>query len=418
MARGAEVFDFLEAQLRASFAACGIFEELVARSVTELPDHEFELRRDRHSTFERYFAATKGVFQRCVSGGYSEGLRRMILRDSESFVPAGFYERLPGEAWTTPLFYRTDESKSGHVFELQCPGSGWGDLPLLSCLYRNFSPHKYLESFAPETTIASDIAAVCGVTNPFVLHLLDNASNAPSMRFLMSRTQPPLHYCGFSREAVNAKVHFVRSHSVFGLINENLFRVRLERCARGELWFDCPPLVIFDQKMMLCLPFLEETRAEFDDSIRDILVYSYPVADTGFRDIDGRWVTLEAFMARKPSERRYFLKYAGSDTNRNWGSRGVYRLNNNKAGSLLKMAVADAEIGLPWLIQPEVAEKETIEFYSRATEDITSSKLTAKYSTFYGPSGFVGLRTMHRNHHNVHGQSDTVIGLAVPVYRP
>ena len=415
MKTGSDVYNFLGAELQASFAACDNFDELVASSITELPDAEFELRRTRHGSIERFFRTTKRIFERCVSGGYSDDLRRLILHDSHSFVPAGLYELLPAEAWTTPLFYRTDESKSGRVFELQCPGSGWGDLPLLSALYRQLSPHKYLNTFAPEAAVASDIATVCGAENPVVLHLLDNASNPASMKYLMSRTQPPLFYCGFSREAANAKAQFVRSHSVFGLISENLFRTRLQRCARQELWFDCPPLVIFDQKMMLCLPFLEETMAEFDDSIREILVYSYPVTGAGFRDVDGHWVTIEAFLARRPSERRYFLKYAGSDTNRNWGSRGVHRLNNNKAESILKSAVADAQQGLPWLIQPEISEKETVRFYSRAIDEVASSSITAKYSTFYGPSGMVGLRTMHRNHHNVHGQRDTVIGLAVPI---
>lgn len=414
MEKSAEVYQFLEAELRASFAACDNLTEIVASAPVPVQTKEIVNRQQRHRTFQRFFQQCRDIFSRCVQGGQSDALRRMLLHDSESFMPPGFYERLPKEAWTIPLFFRTDESKSGRVFEVQCPGSGWGDLPLLARLYRKTHPSSWLDTFTPEGTVADDITVICGVAGPSVLHLLDNASNPVSMKYFMSLTQPPLRYCGFEKSAANNAAQFVRSHSVFGLVSENLFRRRLEQCAQRELWFDLPPLVIFDQKMMLALPFLDETREAFDDNIRDILSHTYPVTADGFRDADGQWVTIGEFLARSHSKRRYFLKYAGADTNRNWGSRSVYRLTNNKADALLKHAIEDGTNGLPWIIQPEIAEKENITFFGRESDGIEQTRLTAKYSAFYGPSGLVGLRTMHRNHHNVHGQADTIIGLAHP----
>lgn len=414
METSSEVYQFLERELRGSLAASDSFTELVAASLKIVPDSEFELRRRRHASFVAFFEAAKGIFRETLKGAYSEQLRRWLLRDSESFLPGDLYKRLPEEAWTIPRFFRTDESKSGLVFELQCPGSGWGDLPLLAKLYRTMGGAKQLDGFAPEVAVANDIAEACGEAVPQVLHLLDNASNPVSMRYFMSVTQPPLHYCGYSKAALNGKANFIRSHSVFGLVSENLFRARLARCARGELVFDLPPLVIFDQKMMLCLPFLVETRDLFDDAIRNILTYSYPVSAAGFRDVDGSWVTIEEFLGRTPARRRYFLKYAGSDTNRNWGSRAVRRLNRNTAAEILRAAVAEAENGYPWIIQPEISEKELVDFFDRDSNTLMRERKTAKYSAFYGPSGLVGLRTMHRLHQNVHGQEDTVVGLAVP----
>ena len=418
MSGSANVYELLEAELRASFACCHKFGELVAARPTNVDEVEFDKRRRRHRTFQNFFESVKSIFARCVAGRQSSELRRMVLQDSWSFVPSDLYERLPEAAWSTPLFFRTDESRNGDVFEIQCPGSGWGDLPLLRTLYRAICPSSWMDAYTPEATIAADIADAVGASAPQVLHLLDNASNPASMRSLISKTQPPLRYCGYEPDTKNGEAQFVRSHSVFGLISENLFRTRLELCARDLLKFDLPPLVIFDQKMMMCLPFLDETADEFNDTIRDALVYSHPVTERGFRDVDGAWVTIPEFLDRPNSKRRYFLKYGGSDTNRNWGSRAVYRLDSKKnATSLLSAAVDDAQRGLPWIIQPEASEKETVSYFDRKSGELVEANLTTRYSSFYGPSGLVGLRSMHRKHHKVHGQPDTVVGLAAPIAR-
>jgi hypothetical protein len=178
--------------------------------------------------------------------------------------------------------------------------------------------------------------------------------------------------------------------------------------------FDLPPVLVFDQKIPLCLPFLDETRDLFSDAAREMLTYSYPIQENGFRDVDGTWTTIQEFVKRPASQRRYFLKYAGCDVAINWGSRSVYRLNDNKAIPLMNRAIQDARRDRFWLIQPEISEKERVIFLDRSSSEPAEKKMTIKYSCFYGPTTLIGVRTMHRNHYKVHGQKDTVVGLAVP----
>jgi hypothetical protein len=171
--------------------------------------------------------------------------------------------------------------------------------------------------------------------------------------------------------------------------------------------------MIFDQKMILCLPFLDETRGEFSDDIRDLVAYTYPVSPKGFKDANGEWVTIEAFLKRQPRDRKYFLKYGGCDTTINWGSRAVYRLDDNKTASTwLTQAAKDYTVNRPWVIQPELSNKEKITYFVRNSDQPNSEILTAKYSSFYGPDGLLGVRTHHRRNTKVHGQSDATVGLA------
>lgn len=62
-----------------------------------------------------------------------------IIQILFSEAPAGldveYHKNLPACCWNAPIIYRTDQSLSGKVYEIQAPGSGWGDLYLYAiCL--------------------------------------------------------------------------------------------------------------------------------------------------------------------------------------------------------------------------------------------------------------------------------------------
>jgi hypothetical protein len=388
------------------------FNEQILAEPIKLSDVEMDRRNLAHATISRFFSSSREIFRRCVLSDAQPELRKLLVNDSENAIPNGFYRELPEAAWTDPMFFRTDESREGRIFEIQCPGSGWGDMLLLGSLYRDHCQNPNLALDDPRTGITGAIQNVCKSQEPTVLHLLDNSSNPTSMQYLIRCTQPPLLYWGYHKEVRNSDCSFVRSHSVYGLIAENLFRHRLKLAEKGKVTFDLPPLMVFDQKMILCLPFLDETAAEFSDDIRELLTYTYPVSAKGFRDANGEWVTIKAFLQRQPHDRKYFLKYGGCDTTINWGSRGVYRLDSEKASSFLSQAAKDYAADRPWVIQPDLSNKEKITYFFRDSEQPKTETLTAKYSSFYGPTGLLGVRTHHRRSTKVHGQSDAIVGLA------
>jgi hypothetical protein len=288
---------------------------------------------------------------------------------------------------------------------------------LLSNAYIKHCHSAALSRYQPSQIVAEEIIKLCCEAQPSVLHLLDNSSNPASMRYLMATTQPPLRYWGYEKSVRNGDCHFVRSHSFFGLVAENLFKRRVREAANGRVKFDLPPILVFDQKIPLCLPFLQETRALFTDAMRSMLAYSHPVMEDGFRDVSGEWVDVESFIRRPASQRRYFLKYAGCDVSLNWGSRGIYRLSDSKESlDHLRVASKDAQRGRFWLIQPEISHKELVTYFDKENGSEIKAEWNAKYSCFYGPTRLIGIRTMHRNHPKVHGQEGTVVGIAVPGY--
>jgi hypothetical protein len=61
-----------------------------------------------------------------------------------------------------------------------------------------------------------------------------------------------------------------------------------------------------------------------------------------------------------------------------------------------------------WLLQQEGCQEDDIEYISR-DGTVNHRKMRAKFSGFYGPSGCLGVMVMHRHHHKVHGQAETVV---------
>lgn len=413
MSQPSQYHSYIDELLLQSSQGDLFFDEQIQVEPIKLTPAERDRRDSSHAAICEFFSRAREIFQRCVLSQTESTLTKLLVNDSVHQVPQRFYHDLPKAVWTNPVFFRTDESRSGKIFEIQCPGSGWGDMLLLGSLYRDHCNDSSLISHDPRTGVIEAIQTECNSPSPSVLHLLDNSSNPSSMHYLIRCTQPPLRYWGYSKGVRNSECEFIRSHSVYGLIAENLFRHRLALAADGMLRFDLPPLVIFDQKMILCLPFLDETKNEFSDGLRDILAYTYPVSPSGFRDTNGEWVTIEAFLKRKPRSRKYFLKYGGCDTNLNWGSRSVYRLDSESAPEHFEQAVQDYQKDRPWVIQPDLANKEKITYFSRESCEPKVGTLTAKYSTFYGPNGPLGVRTHHRQGTKVHGQPDAVVGLAL-----
>lgn len=389
------------------------FNENLLIEPINLTEIEYNVRGLNFNSIQEFLQIVIESFRNSLieNNEFSTKIRTLLLNDSIENIPLSFYQSLDDKIWATPKFYRTDESKEGKIFEIQCPGSGWGDVILLEKLFRKKFGSSY-PYYNIQDSFIEEVKKITGKDIPSVMHLLDNSSNPSSMRYFIRETSKGLKYWGFDKEAKNSKCDFIRSHSVYGLIAENLFKIRLEKAKNYEVQFDLPPLLIFDQKMILCLPFLDETKHLFNDKIRQTLSYTYTFTPQGFRDFDGTWVSVDEFKKRKPSNRKYFLKYGGCDTSINWGSRAVYRLDSDSCNEHIELALTDFNNNRPWVIQKDCSNKEEISYLERGKNEIQKKKLTAKYSSFYSPSGLLAIRTHHRQSTKVHGQEDSIAGMA------
>lgn len=389
------------------------FNENILEKPIVLDTKNFDKRNFNFSSIQNFLTITLGIFNEVL---YSETqlsriIRNLLLNDSIQSIPISFYKSLDDKIWTIPKFYRTDESKEGKVFEIQCPGSGWGDVILLEKVYKKIFGDTF-NYYNIQNSFCEEVKKITKTSSPSIMHLLDNSSNPSSMRYFMNETSSDIRYWGMDKSVKNSSCELIRSHSVYGLISENLFKIRMEKVKNGECNFDLPPFLLFDQKMIMCLPFLDLTRHLFSDDIRETLSYTYPFTTEGFRDITGDWVTIDQFKKRKPKDRKYFLKYGGCDTSINWGSRAVFRLDSNSCNNHIGLALSDYSNNRPWIIQKDCSNKDEVRYFESDNSQIQSKILTARYSTFYSPSGMLAIRTHHGQSTKVHGQEGSIVGMA------
>lgn len=337
-----------------------------------------------------------------------------IIRILFSEAPAGldieYHRKLPACCWEPPIIYRTDQSLSGKIYEIQAPGSGWGDLYLYTVCFSRLGydiPQMYFDF--PEL-YAANLANITGKSIPNVFHMVDAASVPYSSRYLQYITSDYIKYWGLNHEVKMNEIDCLISHSVVSESTSNYFKTYLKKASEGKLIFSTPPNLIYDEKAIYVLPFHRKTKSFFTEEIRSIFPYTAIIEDGGFYDINGEFVLIKDFIKRKPRERKFYLKYGGPDTDRNWGSKTVFRLSGNDSAKLLNYANELSQKGEIWLIQQDVSQ-EVSEDLSQDIEEILNKKNHVKISGYYGDDRLLGAKIMARHHFKVHGQEDTLVGL-------
>lgn len=337
-------------------------------------------------------------------------LLNWLINETPTSVGLDYHRALSDDCFKKPVFFRTDEMDFGKIAEIQCPGSHWGELELLYNYYKDY----FDLGKEPTKKFIEQLKGYLKKTSPTVLYLTDNSSAPAGVRYFISKTRPEIRYWGIDSMVESKSCDFIRTHSFFGLCGENYHKLRLDLVG-NSLEYDYPPYVLFDQKATLVLPFWSKTRDLFSDDIRDLIIYSTPLVSNMIELENGEELSIEEFSKKPQSQRKYYLKYAGSDVTKNWGSRGVYRLSNESSIScetLLKRCLKASEQGNIWMLQKEISNKKEISYFDRE-EKKKCEKRNVKYSSFYGPMGLIGILGYYRNHFKVHGQNDTVLSLVV-----
>ncbi len=361
---------------------------------------------------------------------------KWLLNDTPISMGEEYLRNLPDVFWNPPVFFRTDESSLGKILEIQCPGSSWGELELLYNFYQKIGYKLKLSK--PSQTFTDQLVRYLDLKegeSPLVFYLTDNSSIPIGVRYFISQTRmttPPIKYWGIDKyptiiskdkngntakhhlKAIDS--HLVRTHYYLELLGECDFnrRIHSPRCVSQ---YDLPPMSLFDQKTTLALPFWEQTRGYFDDEIRDLLVYTIPLIDDKVTLESGTVLSIEEFASLPQGQRKYYLKYAGTDASINWGSRAVTsieKIGREKLIELLREKINDYRNNRhPWILQLESkGGKEDVMFFDVNSASISeTNNQNSKYSYFYGPYGVLGGVISYRKNNLVHGQPDTIIRL-------
>jgi len=408
LSSGYNQYELADDQFR--FIDNGGFNQILASEPTYSPSASEKNALQRLSTIRDFQQRSIDLFRNALAGNVATPIKDWLLNDLAEGFRENYHLALDDRHYTVPMFFRTDEGSNGQILEIQAPGSLWGEAEVLSRLWMNQYPGSNIFQYS----LSQRFVEVLQRTHPeveCVQHLLDNASAQPGMRYFINCTRPKLRYYGYDRGVTVEDCQLVRSHSFYGLCAEDLFRTKLSRVGDG-VYFDSPPHALFDQKACLVLPFWSLTRSYFDDSTRDIFPFTTPVLPSGVELPDGSQISLEVFSSMPRSQRRFFLKYAGVDTNRNWGSRSVFRLSNfskSQCISLLQRVTAGCGRKDIWLIQAESSAVGATRFFNRDGSEEESQRLHVKYSSFFGPGYFLGAIAQYRKHYKVHGQPETIV---------
>ena len=348
--------------------------------------------------------------------GEMEGIVKTILfSEVVAGMDIAYHRELDDFAWEPPLFYRTDQSVDGKIFEIQAPGSGWGDLPLIKKILNDLGVIDNLSALDFEQKYISAYRKLTDKQYPHVGYFLDASSNPISMRYLLAVTHNEIGYWEMDANVLMDDLDCVVAHSASALTTLNYFQKYYEKATHKELRFILPPNLLFDQKSIYLLPFLEETKHFFTDEIRQIFPYTTYICDDKFRLENGEYISIDNFIALPSSQRRYYLKYGGPDTNKNWGSKSIYRLNRSDCQILLNMARELSTKGEIWLIQKDItslSDRTSLD-YSADLNNIIADGNHIKLSAFYTPFDYLGCKVMFRKHFKVHGQNDTYTGLGI-----
>lgn len=400
------------------------FTQLLAAKPNRISIADYEKARGRLTLIHDFQDRCISLFRKALSENDKELLHWLLNETPESFG-IEYHQNLKDCHYTRPVFFRTDEMSLGKIAEIQCPGSLWGEMELM---YQRYHLLEYtVGDVSPASEFTRQLKEYLGEP-PIICYLIDNASIPVGIRYFIQQTRPDIRYWGIDKDVMAFRqpkgndekflrpvCNFVRSHSFFGLCSENYFNLRLNQ-DNSNFKYDFPPYILFDQKAPLVLPFWKKTRDYFTDEIRDLIIFSTPICSNIIELEDGEKITIDEFSKRPQSQRRYYLKYAGTDVSINWGSRAVQRLSNlgsHKCLELLMKCVLDFKYGKIWMLQKEISEKQDV-FYTDRSGEMQLENLNTKYSFFYGPVDLIGAVATHSRRHIVHGQSDSVVNLIIP----
>ena len=413
-----DFYRFLDDQINNELKTDIGFNSLVSSKPYKFNENEEENFFNRYKLIKEFQKISLTLFHKSISGELDPKIAELVINELPENLGLKHHKNIKFRDDQTPVFFRTDEVIPGKISEIQSPGSSWG---IYDQIYNFFNYHSQLKENKTlfDTSLPFQFSkALKQYLNkePVIHHLLDNASIPWGMRYFILQTRKQgLKYFGYDKDITSYDSNFIRAHAFLGLMSDNFRKYRFEKYMEKELLYDLFPSILFDQKMPLIFPFHEKTRDFYSDKIREIFPYNSLITPKGFYLENDEHITIEKFCALPQTKRKYFLKYAGSDLEINWGSKSVFYLGKEsgiRCKNILENVLKGYKYRKYWKIQKAYFTKdENVGYISRKNE-IVKEKAYSKFSGFYGPNGLMGILIMQRTFPKVHGSPETVMTIA------
>ena len=406
-----EYYDFLDRQINDVLGTDLEFNILLGAEPYKLEPNVLQGFFNRYALIKEFQEITLSLFNASLNGEADPEIASLILNELPEHQGWNYHKDL--NLKDTPVFFRTDEVIPGKICEIQCPASAWGIYEQLYHFYKHFGFE--ITSFNKSLSESFSDALTQHLGTPSLIHhLTDNSSIPHDMRFFIQQTRKHgIKYYTYDKDITPYNCNFVRSHAFAGLLADNYALERLARYKAGNLNYDLPPTILFDEKIIYIFPFWHKTKHYYSDQIRDMFPYTQLITPDGFALEDGTNISIEDFCKRSQKQRNYYIKYAGSDLAIKWGSKGVYfaeSFSRIKCKELIDNIIKKYDTKRYWLIQKGYRVEEMVRHISR-DNDIKASKAYSKFSGFYGANGLMGILVMQLAFHKVHGTEETIVSI-------
>jgi hypothetical protein len=413
-----DFYKYLDEQINSELNTDIGFNSLISAEPYSFDEKQSKNFFSRYELIREFQKICLALFQKSLAKEEDPEIAELVINELPAYLGKEYHRELPLRDDQIPVFFRTDEVIPGKISEIQSPGSSWGIYDQIFSFFKNhrgFNEDKMLFSNSLPFQLSRALKRHLN-TDPVVHHLLDNASIPWGMRYFIRQTRKhQIKYFGYDKGVTSYDCNFIRAHAFLGLTSDNFRRFRLEKYRKNELFYDLFPSVLFDQKMPLIFPFHEKTQKFFSDEIRDIFPFNSLVTPDGLHLENGENFSIEKFCQLPQSKRKYFLKYAGSDLEINWGSKSVFYLGNEsgiKCRNILENVLKGYKYRKYWKIQKAYFTKDENTEYVTRKNEIIKEKAYSKFSGFYGPDGLMGILVMQRTFPKVHGSPETVMTIA------
>lgn len=261
-----------------------------------------------------------------------------------------------------PLFGRADQPNLEKTIEMQIPGSGWGYMLGASNVFASICKDGQPWGEGLDVAFVRAMRELSGKENPRVIHVLHNEGHLREAEsFAQACSQRGIQMEVSLREVPELDgVDVIRRPPLRDLLSFPGGGMTVELYLGGKIEMEPPPNLLYDEKAAMVLPFHPQTSRFYSDGVRELFPETHLVTRLNPPQFEGELIFWDEIPELSKSQRRFILKYAGSNPRTRGNARAVFNLQDSsraKTEELIRCALDDWNLGEPWLIQRRIKEK-------------------------------------------------------------